>query len=256
MYALFLFIHSWLRWIVVLAALYASVKAARGVAAKKPWAAGDETLSKAFVGLVDLQFTVGLVLYVFLSPIVHGAFVDMKAAMKSAPLRFFAIEHITAMLIAVALAHIGRSRLTRSGDDAKRQRNALFSAASFLLIALIGMPWPMLKHGRPLLRTALVSEGEGGGTSATPELYQKRCAACHGQGGRGDGAAAAAMQPRPRDFADPSWQRTVSDDQLRSVIRQGGTARQLSASMPAHPDLRAEQLDELIRFIRATAGTR
>jgi mono/diheme cytochrome c family protein len=253
MYALFLLIHSWLRWLVLLAAIYAAVQAARALSAKKPFRSGDERLNRAFVGLVDLQFMVGLALYLFLSPIVQGAFANMKAAMRSAPLRFFAIEHITAMLIALALAHVGRARLRRAGDDAKRQRNALLSSAGFLVIALIGMPWPMLKHGRPLLRTALVTEGAAGDTRAAPELYQKRCAACHGQGGRGDGPAAAAMQPRPRDFADPSWQSSVSDEQLRSVIRQGGSARQLSASMPAHPDLRAEQVDALIRFVRASA---
>ena len=63
------------------------------------------------------------------------------------------------------------------------------------------------------------------------------------------------MQPRPRDFADASWQSSVTDEQLRAVIRGGGLVRELSASMPSHPDLRPEQVDELIRFIRA-AGVR
>lgn len=34
------------------------------------------------------------------------------------------------------------------------------------------------------------------------ELYLKHCAACHGQGGQGDGPAAAAMDPRPANFLD------------------------------------------------------
>jgi mono/diheme cytochrome c family protein len=205
-----------------------------------------------FVGLVDLQFLIGLTLYLFLSPMVQSAFADMKAAMRSAPLRFFAIEHITAMLVAVALAHVGRARQRRAGADVKRWRNALLSSGGFLLLALIGMPWPLLKHGRPLLRATLWAPETPAAQTTVPELYQKRCAACHGAGGRGDGVAAAAMEPRPRDFADLRWQSNVTDDQLRSVIREGGVVRQLSASMPAHPDLRPAQLDELVSFIRSS----
>ncbi len=251
MYALVLFIHSWLRWVVVFAALWAALRAARGLTVKAPFAARDDKLLAAFVGLVDLQFMIGLALYLFLSPMVQGAFADMKAAMRSAPLRFFAIEHITAMLIAVALAHVGRARQRRASEDVKRWRNALLASGGFLLLALIGMPWPVLKHGRPLLRTTLLPLAAPATTSAPLELYEKRCAACHGAAGRGDGVAALAMEPRPRDFADVRWQSTVTDAQLRSVIRQGGTVRQLSASMPAHPDLRPAQLDELVRFVRS-----
>jgi hypothetical protein len=59
------------------------------------------------------------------------------------------------------------------------------------------------------------------------------------------------MQPRPRDFADARWQQVTSDLALRQVIREGGAAHALSASMPPHSDLRAEQLAELVRFVRA-----
>jgi mono/diheme cytochrome c family protein len=250
MYALTLFVHSWLRWVVVFAAAYAVLRASRGLAGGRPFGDVDEKVSRALVGLIDLQFSLGLVLYVFLSPMVQGAFADLKAAMRSAPLRFFAIEHITAMVIAVALAHIGRARVRRASDDRKRQRNALFGSAGFLLMVLVGMPWPFLKHGRPLLRLQLAADDAPAGDASVPEIYTRRCAACHGARGRGDGLAAQAMQPRPRDFSDASWQGTVSDDALRSVIVQGGSVRDLSASMPAHPDLNRTQQDALIRFIR------
>lgn len=255
MYAFVLFIHSWLRWVVVLAALWVVLRAARALgllgASRAPFAARDDKLIGAFVGLVDLQFLIGLGLYLFLSPMVQGAFADMRAAMRSAPLRFFAIEHITAMVIAVALAHVGRARQRRADEDTKRWRNALLASSGFLLFALIGMPWPVLKHGRPLLRTTLLTPALPATRAAPPELYEKRCAACHGTAGRGDGVAAAAMEPRPRDFAEVRWQSTVTDEQLRRVIREGGTARALSASMPAHPDLRPAQLAELVRFVRS-----
>jgi mono/diheme cytochrome c family protein len=256
MYALTLFVHSWLRWIVVCAAAFALARASRSLVGARAWTSVDEKLSRVLLGLIDLQFSLGLLLYVFLSPMVQGAFADLKAAMRSAPLRFFAIEHITAMVIAVALAHIGRARLRRASDDRKRHQSALLGSAGFLLMVLVGMPWPFLKHGRPLFRARLLSDGAPSEAASVPEIYARRCAACHGVRGRGDGLAAQAMQPRPRDFSDASWQRTVSDDALRSVILRGGSVRDLSASMPAHPDLNRTQQDALIRFIRSALGAR
>lgn len=254
MYALTLFVHSWLRWLVVGAAVYAALRAGLALAKGRAFEERDEKLNRLLVGLVDLQFTLGLTLYLFLSPLVQGAFADMKAAMRSAPLRFFAVEHITAMVIAVTLAHIGRARLRRASEDRKRQRNALLSSAGFLLLVLIGMPWPFLKQGRPLFRVQLASDSTAPSAADVPEIYARRCAACHGAAGHGDGVAAQAMEPRPRDFRAARFQRSVSDDELRSVIVAGGTVRALSASMPAHPDLNRAQQDALIRFIRSVAS--
>ncbi|HEX6244481.1 MAG TPA: cytochrome c, partial [Polyangiales bacterium] len=142
-----------------------------------------------------------------------------------------------------------KARTRKASSDAQRQRAALWGSGGFLLLAMLGIPWPELKHGRPLARTQLF-EQEGAAEVEAPESYRSRCAACHGAQGRGDGLAASAMQPKPRDFAERSWQRAVTDDALRAVIAQGGLSRNLSASMPPHPDLRAEQLEELVRFIR------
>jgi cytochrome c5 len=250
MYPVVLFIHSWLRWVVLLACLFVIVLAARGRFTKAPWQPLDERASVALLHLANLQFTLGLLLYVWLSPIVRSAFADMAVAMKSAPLRFFAIEHITAMTIAITVISIGRGRARKARVDAIKHRNMLLGAVGFLVCVMIGIPWPELKHGRPLARTSIFEPDGAATASAAPELYGKRCAACHGASGRGDGLAAAAMQPKPRDFADDSWQTRVTDGELTQVIRQGGLSRQLSASMPPHPDLSAAQLQELVRFIR------
>ena len=67
------------------------------------------------------------------------------------------------------------------------------------------------------------------------ELYERWCGECHGEGGAGDGSAAAYMLPRPRDFRGALYQiRTTAsgelptDDDLRRVIDEGrpGTAMQ------------------------------
>jgi mono/diheme cytochrome c family protein len=251
LYPIVLFSHSWLRWVVLGAALLVVVRFARARSQRRPWSEQDQKLFNGFVGLVDLQFSLGFLLYVWLSPIVHGAFANMGVAMKSAPLRFFAIEHITAMFLAVAFVHIAQVRSKRASDEAHRHRLAFRGGLAFLLTALIGIPWPGLKQARPLARTqvfeALSDDAQGQG----PEVYAKRCASCHGAGGHGDGLAATAMQPRPRNFADSTWQAGIADAEIEQAIRAGGLSRQLSASMPSHPDLTDQQVSELVRFVRS-----
>jgi cytochrome c5 len=86
-------------------------------------------------------------------------------------------------------------------------------------------------------------------------VYSTRCAACHGPNGRGDGAGAAALEPKPRAFNDSEWQQEVGDDYLRKIIIEGGAAVEKSVSMPGHPDLQSkpEVLAELIKHVRSFA---
>ena len=97
------------------------------------------------------------------------------------------------------------------------------------------------------------STGPSGGRPAPepPASFVARCAACHGQHGEGDGLAAATLNPRPRNFRDPAWQRATTDEAIRQVITAGGPSRGLSALMPAQGELRPGELDELVRYLRA-----
>lgn len=82
-------------------------------------------------------------------------------------------------------------------------------------------------------------------TPATPEaeaqqIFSGRCSPCHGAAGAGDGAAAAALNPRPRNFHDGAWQASVTDAHIENIIRVGGAAVGKSAAMPPNPDLVAK----------------
>jgi cytochrome c553 len=82
-------------------------------------------------------------------------------------------------------------------------------------------------------------------TAATPEaeasqIFAGRCTPCHGAAGAGDGVAAAALTPRPRNFHDATWQASVTDVHIETIIRQGGAAVGKSPVMPANPDLVAK----------------
>jgi mono/diheme cytochrome c family protein len=83
-------------------------------------------------------------------------------------------------------------------------------------------------------------------------MYQSRCVVCHGQSGMGDGPGAAALNPKPRNYTDATWQASVSDEQIKSVIVNGGAAVGKSPIMPGSPDLQSkpEVVDELVKIVR------
>lgn len=71
----------------------------------------------------------------------------------------------------------------------------------------------------------------GAPTFDIAERYQTLCASCHGASGHGDGAAAAALNPKPRNFADKAWASSVDDARIAKVIKEGGPSVGLSATM-------------------------
>jgi mono/diheme cytochrome c family protein len=85
--------------------------------------------------------------------------------------------------------------------------------------------------------------------AAADAIWQSRCATCHGATGKGDGAAAAALTPKPRDFSSPSWQASVTDEHIEKIIAQGGQPLGLSMLMPANPDLVSKP--DVIKALRA-----
>jgi mono/diheme cytochrome c family protein len=72
------------------------------------------------------------------------------------------------------------------------------------------------------------------------QIFATRCVTCHGSAGAGDGPGSAALTPKPRNFQDPEWQASVSDEHLQNIVLYGGAAVGLSPSMPGNPDLMAK----------------
>ena len=149
MYTLLLSSHSILRWVVLLAALGAvglGIAGWRG----RPWGSHDRIVGRAFVGALDLQILIGLVLYVGLSPIVGAAFSNIGEAMRDRMLRFFLVEHLIGMIVAAALAHVGAVRIKKASDDRQRHRTAAVFFGLSLVVILLSIPWPGMPAGRPL----------------------------------------------------------------------------------------------------------
>jgi len=81
------------------------------------------------------------------------------------------------------------------------------------------------------------------------DIFGIRCSPCHGETGGGDGPAAAAINPKPRNFHDPAFWRGRTPDQVRLVIK-GGRPGTLMA--PFEGVLSEDDIDAVTAYLFAT----
>jgi mono/diheme cytochrome c family protein len=87
------------------------------------------------------------------------------------------------------------------------------------------------------------------------QIFESRCMTCHGAQGAGDGPASAGLEPKPRNFRDASWQRSVTDAHIEKIVQYGGAAVGKSPLMPPNPDLvpRPDVVAALREHVRSLA---
>jgi hypothetical protein len=150
MYTSVLTVHSWIRWIALVAGVGATLAALRsGSRADDPVV---DRWGLAMVTALDIQLLLGLLLYFALSPFTVQAMQDFGAAMRTPQLRFWAVEHITMMFGAVILTHVGRVLARKAPTPAAKRTRMLICYGLATLLMLAGTPWPGTISGRPLFR--------------------------------------------------------------------------------------------------------
>jgi high-affinity iron transporter len=78
-------------------------------------------------------------------------------------------------------------------------------------------------------------------------VYETRCAPCHGADGAGDGPAAAAITPKPRNFRDPAFWSGRTAQQLRLVVRDGRPGTMMAPFAGALSDA---QIDDVVAYLQ------
>lgn len=133
--------HSGLRWVVLVLLIAAIAKSIGGISSGRAFNEGDRKLVLFSMVVLHVQLILGLIMY-FMSPNVEAALADMGEAMKRPMLRFVAVEHITMMILAIAIVTFGYSRAKRAADSvSKFRRIAIFYTIGLILI-LAAIPWP------------------------------------------------------------------------------------------------------------------
>lgn len=141
MYTGLLHSHSGLRYIVLALLLLVVLKTTLGFLGNKPFQAVDKKLSLALLISTHLQLMLGLILYFVSSKVQFN-----EDTMKDSTLRYWAVEHLIGMVLAVTLITIAYSTAKRMSEDlAKHKRLAIFNALALLIIVAT-----ILQSGRPV----------------------------------------------------------------------------------------------------------
>ena len=152
MYNFLLITHSWLRWVVLVMAVYAIYKNYEGFTSGRKWLASDKKVNTFFMSSLHLQLLIGLVLYFGFSPAVQSFMADVKGSMKISELRFFGMEHLAGTLLGIIVAQVGSIRAKKQISDAGKFRTAFFWFLTATIIILAMIPLGIWNAERPWFR--------------------------------------------------------------------------------------------------------
>ena len=141
MYTGLLHTHSMFRWMVLILLVVTIIFGLAGWFGKKEWTKKDNLAGLLLTIFVDIQFLVGIILYAFVSPLTRTAFANFGVAMKDTTLRFYAVEHILMMIIAVVLVHVGRAKSKKAIVSWKKHRSSAIFYGIALIVILAAIPW-------------------------------------------------------------------------------------------------------------------
>lgn len=134
MYEILKSAHSGWRYIVLILLLVAVLQAIMGWFGNKAYTEGNRKLNVFTLISAHVQLLFGLVLY-FLSPLTKGP-------MAEAVFRYWKVEHISMMIIAIILITVGNARSKKAAAAiAKHKTIAIFFgiALVFILVSIVMM---------------------------------------------------------------------------------------------------------------------
>lgn len=140
MFPTLLTLHSLVRWLVLIGLLLSILTSWNGLSKQRTFSKNDNLIRIFTVSIAHLQLILGLWLY-FISPIVDYFLQHFQTAVHEREVRFFGMEHITMMVIAITLITIGAAKAKRKPTDAEKFKTMLLWSSVALLIIFFSIPW-------------------------------------------------------------------------------------------------------------------
>ncbi|MEO6189850.1 MAG: hypothetical protein ABIO44_05230 [Saprospiraceae bacterium] len=151
MYEFLLNSHSWLRWILLICFILVIVKSYTGFKSNRAYTSEDKKWNTILIACLHLQAVIGLILY-FISPMMKGILSDFGASMKMSETRFWSMEHLFGMLVAVVITQVGSIKSKKQSTDHARFKTAFTYYLIALIIILLMIPFGIWNADRPLFR--------------------------------------------------------------------------------------------------------
>ena len=126
--------HSGLRWLVISLLVYAIYNAVTG---KNSYEKKDKMINLFAMISLHIQLLLGLILYYTSGNVSFDA-----GWIKNPILRFYGMEHLMGMLIAIILITIGRKVAEKQDSAAQKHKKILIWYSIGLLLILASIPWP------------------------------------------------------------------------------------------------------------------
>ncbi len=152
LYNLSLILHSYNRWLILASLIgiigLAWIQKKQGISFHHR----IPVLQKVVLISLDFQLTLGLLLYYY-SPFPRYFWNNLPEAMKEREIRFFGLEHITVMLVAVGIIHYGILKSNKKVMDNDKYKSLIIWMIIGLFLILSSIPWsfsPLIS--RPLFR--------------------------------------------------------------------------------------------------------
>ncbi len=137
-------LHSSLRYVVLLFIVLSIVDALSALMSGKEYQKTSKLFALVTLISAHIQLLLGLLLY-FLGDKGFKVITSVEGFMANGTARFFAIEHILGMRIAIVLITMGYSKSKRKAEDRGKYTTILIFYGIALLIIFGMIPWPFMK---------------------------------------------------------------------------------------------------------------
>lgn len=141
-YSLLVHAHSIFRWLILAVMIYTIVLYLMRWQNNSDFQKGDKKWALMTLIFAHLQLVIGLILY-FISPEV----IFNENTMGDSRIRFYAVEHISMMLIGIILITIGYRQLKANIRDAAKYKRVFWYYLIALILILSRIPWPFQELG-------------------------------------------------------------------------------------------------------------
>ncbi|WP_205511542.1 hypothetical protein [Longitalea arenae] len=152
MYQFLIYLHSYVRWFVLISLLIAVWKAYSGYFFNRKFTKADNALRHWTATIAHIQLMAGMVLY-FQSPLIQYFHQHGNSAMENTDYMFFGAIHSSLMLVAIIIITVGSALTKRKPADKKKFRTMLLWYSLALILIFIAIPWPFSPFAnRPFIR--------------------------------------------------------------------------------------------------------